>query len=316
MFVFPFEKSNPVFRTPLTVYIIIGLNTIIYIVANFNIHFEQIVAEYGFIPANHRLITLFSSMFLHGDFFHILGNMYFLWMLGDNVEDVLGPLKFSLVYIVCGLGASFAHYLSNPDSPIPAIGASGAISGIMGLYIVFFPKAKFYLGLVLIRFYVGRIKTTAFAALLTWFGEQFLLGLYILAVSKAEYIGVAFWAHIGGFVFGLVFGKILIYMGYLQKYLNQYEKLKEKKLEEEEERETRKAKEKEERGSFWGTIYLKGENTDEVIKESPLLIKYCYKCRYYESETGVCRKLHEQIFDYPEKFKKCDGDYFEPAEEK
>lgn len=313
MFVIPLEKSNPVFKKAFTVYIIIVLNIIVFIIANFNIHFDKIVAEYGFVPAKHQIFTLFSSMFLHGDFFHILGNMYFLWMLGDNVEDVLGPAKFTLAYIVCGLGASFFHYLSGPNSLIPAIGASGAISGIMGIYIIFFPKAKFYLALILIRFYVGRIRTTAFAAIITWFGEQFLLGLFILTYSKVEYIGVAFWAHIGGFVFGIGLGWIFRKLGYLQIYSDKYEELKEKVLGREEKLESNRSKIEKKYGSFYGSIYAKDYNyKKEIIVESPYYKKYCCKCKYFENDTGVCRKLHEQIVEYPKKIEKCEGDYFEP----
>ncbi len=160
-------------------------------------NFESIINAYGFIPANFALLTLFTSMFLHGGFGHIFGNMWFLYLFGDNVEDKFGKAKYILFYIASGLAAALVHYLSDPVSAVPTIGASGAISGVLGAYLVFFPHAKVHT----IGPFYQRLTLPAYAMLGLWFVMQFL-GLF------GSGGGIAFWAHIGGFAFGAAVGWI------------------------------------------------------------------------------------------------------------
>jgi membrane associated rhomboid family serine protease len=144
-------------------------------------------------------ITPLTSMFLHGGWFHILGNLWFLWVFGDNVEDAMGSVRFGVFYVVCGLAAVAAQVLSNPASPVPMVGASGAIGGVMGAYAVLYPRAPVHL-LVVFFFYVDRVVVPAVFMLGYWFLLQLLGGLPTIGGSEG---GVAFWAHVGGFVAGV-----------------------------------------------------------------------------------------------------------------
>jgi membrane associated rhomboid family serine protease len=143
--------------------------------------------------------TLLTSMFLHGSWMHLLGNMWFLWIFGNNVEDSMGHLRFVLFYVLTGLVAAGAHVVSSPDSPIPTVGASGAISAIMGAYLVLYPGAR-VMTLVLIVFFIRFIALPAWVMLGYWF----LIQLLSAQVQTAEGGGVAFWAHIGGFAAGVL----------------------------------------------------------------------------------------------------------------
>jgi membrane associated rhomboid family serine protease len=144
--------------------------------------------------------TTVTSMFLHGGWFHILGNMWFLWVFGDNVEDALGPFRFVLFYLVCGLAASAAQVLANPASAVPMVGASGAIGGVMGAYALLHPKAHVDM-LLFFGFFVRVIPVPAVFMLGYWLLIQVLGGLPTLA-GDGEGGGVAFWAHVGGFAAG------------------------------------------------------------------------------------------------------------------
>jgi membrane associated rhomboid family serine protease len=147
------------------------------------------------------VIPAFASIFLHGGFVHLLGNMWYLWIFGDNIEDRLGHLRFLVFYLLCGLLASAAHVALNPESGVPVIGASGAIAGVLGAYLVCFPRAR-VLTLVPIFIFVQFVQLPAFVLLLFWFVLQFFNGA--LAIGQANLGGVAWWAHIGGFVAGMV----------------------------------------------------------------------------------------------------------------
>ncbi|TDA35393.1 MAG: rhomboid family intramembrane serine protease, partial [Hadesarchaea archaeon] len=167
--------------------------------------FEEIVNEYGMKPLlvsqGKELHTLFTSMFLHGGFLHIGGNMLYLWIFGDNIEDTFGRKRFLVFYFLCGLAASFSHLLSNPSSTIPAIGASGAISGVLGAYLVLYPRAR-VLTAVMYFYFIRVIKIPAFFFLGFWFILQVLsASLFLLAGAPSE---VAYWAHIGGFLAGVI----------------------------------------------------------------------------------------------------------------
>lgn len=145
-------------------------------------------------------LPLLTSMFLHSGWLHIAGNMLFLWVFGDNVEDFFGHLQYLFFYIVCGLGAGVLHVLFNLSSPIPALGASGAISGVMGAYVVLYPRAR-----VLTLVFIFLIPLPAILILGWWFLMQFLEGVSTLGMKASG--GVAWWAHIGGFILGMLIAK-------------------------------------------------------------------------------------------------------------
>ena len=159
---------------------------------------SQARAESALVPL---VVSLFSSMFLHGGVLHLLGNMLFLWVFGANVEDHLGHLPYLMFYLICGIGAGLTHILANCGSTIPSIGASGAISGVMGAYIVLFPRSKI-LTLVPIIIFFFTVRLPAVLILGYWFVIQFLSGF--LSLGEVDQAGVAWWAHIGGFLLGAV----------------------------------------------------------------------------------------------------------------
>lgn len=147
-------------------------------------------------------------MFMHGGWMHLIGNMVFLWVFGDNIEAVLGHAGYLIFYLAGGLAASAAHIFFNINSSIPSLGASGAIAAVLGAYVVMFPRSRVRM-LVLLGFrgFVTRVSALIFLGV--WFITQFLSGVASLGPATAETSGVAFWAHIGGFVFGLVGGLLL-----------------------------------------------------------------------------------------------------------
>ena len=164
---------------------------------------EALVFTYGVVPARLDLVAIFTSMFLHGGWLHFLGNMLYLWIFGDNVEDRLGHLRFVAFYLVCGAAAVLAHVWMNPASMIPTIGASGAIAGVMGAYFVLYPHSR-VLALVPLFIIWEVLEVPAIIFLGLWFLMQFFMGVGGLATqSGAETGGVAFWAHVAGFVVGM-----------------------------------------------------------------------------------------------------------------
>lgn len=199
--------------------------TLLLIVANFLVFFYQLslppkmadalAMTYGLVPVriqyalagSHHVtlaqafIPLFTCMFLHGGWMHIIGNMWFLWIFGGNVEDRFGAVPYLLFYIVCGLGSGISQVLFSWGSKIPSIGASGAISGVLGGYVVFFPASRILtLVPLFIIFFMARIPAVIFIGL--WFIAQFLSGLGSLGAVNTG--GVAWWAHVGGFAIGSV----------------------------------------------------------------------------------------------------------------
>ncbi len=154
------------------------------------------------VEEGRNLPALVTSMFMHGGWFHIIGNLWFLWIFGDNVEDVMGPVRFVAFYLLCGLGAAAAQILTDPQSLIPMVGASGAIGGVMGAYALLFPRARIHT-FIFLGFYITTIWVPALLMLGYWFLIQVIGGLPALA-GGARGGGIAFWAHIGGFVSGLL----------------------------------------------------------------------------------------------------------------
>lgn len=170
---------------------------------------EELFRSYGFVPAavmkGERLWTLLTSMFLHGGWLHIAGNMAFLWVFGDNIEAVLGHVRYLAFYLLGGLAAGVGQVLSAPSSTVPGVGASGAIAAVLGAYIVIFPRSRVrilvFLGLFAT---VTRVRAAVFLGI--WIVMQLMSGLAGLGASTAQAGGVAWFAHIGGFAFGLAAG--------------------------------------------------------------------------------------------------------------
>jgi membrane associated rhomboid family serine protease len=225
--VFPISDDNPRVNLPIATIVIIGLNVLVWVLLQ-GLGSPRALAEslcmYALIPGellgsaepgtqiqvgtnllcrfdgSSNVASLVTSMFMHGGWFHIIGNMWFLWIFGDNVEDAMGPVRFLIFYVVCGLAAAAAQIISNPQSLIPMVGASGAIGGVMGAYALLFPRAKVNL-LIFLGFIVTTISVPAVFMLGYWFLLQIVQGVPALG---SEAGGVAFWAHAGGFVAGIV----------------------------------------------------------------------------------------------------------------
>lgn len=216
---FPIRDDNPQIRTPVTTYTLIGLNALAWLLlqgAGFGETLNASVCQYGLIPADlfavdtaaeqrycpsdigSGWIATFSSMFMHGGWMHILGNMWFLWIFGDNVEDAMGPVRFAIFYLLCGFAAAAAQVMVDPGSAVPMVGASGAIGGVMGAYVMLYPRVKVHLFVILIIIFTT-IRVPAMLMLGYWVVIQFFGGFSSLG---AEGGGVAFWAHIGGFAAG------------------------------------------------------------------------------------------------------------------
>ena len=203
---FPYKDDNPRILVPYVTYGIIAINVLVFIL-QFNLGIsnpmteESFIYSFGFIPANFSFITIFTSMFLHGGFSHIMGNMWFLWVFGDNVEGVLGHAKYILFYILCGLAATISQLLINPGSTIPMVGASGAIAGVLGMYMIRFPKANVHVFAFIIIFFTT-FRIPALFVLGFWFFNQLTNGLGSLGFNTTG--GVAWFAHIGGFIAGIM----------------------------------------------------------------------------------------------------------------
>ena len=147
---------------------------------------------------------LLTSLFLHGGFLHLAGNMLYLWIFGDNIEDKIGSARFLILYLASGMVAATAHLIMNSDSAIPSLGASGAVSGVLGAYILLYPRARI-LTVLPILFFLQFFELPAFFFIGTWLVQQLLYGMVIFWSKGAESGGIAWWAHIGGFIAGLVF---------------------------------------------------------------------------------------------------------------
>lgn len=185
-------------------------------------HLQVFIEQFGVIPIKYfyegiqlstgeviyfsdysRIIPLFSSIFLHGGWFHLFGNMLYLWIFGDNVEDRMGHFRYLIFYILCGLSASITHIIMNSESSVPTIGASGAIAGVLGAYMFLYPNAKVIVLLPIFIFFEV-IQLPALFVLGLWFVMQLFQGTLALSVESSATGGVAWWAHIGGFIFGAI----------------------------------------------------------------------------------------------------------------
>ena len=203
---FPIRDHNPSGRTPYITYALIAANVLIFISYWPMMQDERAILtfyfDYALIPAlvsdGRGFSGFFTSMFLHGGWMHLIGNMLFLFIFGDNMEDEMGHLGFGLFYLAAGLGAGFIHYISAPGSPVPTVGASGAIAGVMGGYLLLFPKARVDIFIFFIVFF-KILPIPAWIMLGLWFAMQ-VFGSF---GTPADEGGIAYWAHVGGFVIGL-----------------------------------------------------------------------------------------------------------------
>jgi len=211
---FPLKDDVPSYSQPVVNISLIIVNVLVFIYELNVPNFRAFIYNNAFIPEMlfkyhdifHSLIRIFFSMFLHGGFLHILGNMWFLWIFGDNVEDELGHTNYLLFYLAGGFVAAFVQGIAAPFSTIPMIGASGAISAVVGAYFVLFPHAKI-LSLVPIFIFITFLWIPAWLFIVFWFFIQYFNG--ILSISSHYMGGVAWFAHIGGFVFGFLLIKFM-----------------------------------------------------------------------------------------------------------
>jgi membrane associated rhomboid family serine protease len=214
----PLRDSIPSKSVPTLNYAIIVINAMVFLgEMSMGADLEEFFRFFGFIPRNFlqhlghghatdAVLPMFSSLFIHGGWFHLLGNMWTLYIFGDNVEDTVGHGKYLLLYLVSGAAACFAQLLSNPGSMMPMVGASGAIAGVMGAYFALFPGARI-LTLIPMLFFVI-IEVPAYVFLGIWFLLQFFFGTFSILGAGSE-AGVAFWAHVGGFITGYLFLHLL-----------------------------------------------------------------------------------------------------------
>ncbi len=198
---FPVGDDDTQRRTvPVVTFALIGLNVLFFLVELGG--GDQFIEQWAFIPARFSrdhaagVVTIFTSMFMHGSWFHLFGNMLFLWIFGDNVEDRFGHLKFLIFYLLSGIAATFAQYAVSPESSVPNVGASGAIAGVLGAYILMFPQSR-------VNVLLGRqiVAMPAFVVLGMWIALQLISG--VGTIGNADVGGVAYMAHIGGFAAGI-----------------------------------------------------------------------------------------------------------------
>ncbi|MEO7985868.1 MAG: rhomboid family intramembrane serine protease [Gemmatimonadales bacterium] len=222
---FPYRDDNPTLATPIVTIVLITLNVVAWILvqgAGSEPGLSRSVCELGLIPGEllgrvaegttlrlspvstcllgieRNWYTPITSMFMHGGWLHLLGNMWFLWLFGNNIEDSMGRVPYLIFYLLCGLAAAATQTFISPSSIIPMVGASGAISGVMGAYVILYPRVRVHMVVILVVF-ITRIAVPAYLMLGYWFLLQLLGG----SVATAEG-GVAFWAHVGGFLAGAV----------------------------------------------------------------------------------------------------------------
>ena len=212
---FPFGDDNLGDHIPVATIALIAINVFIYIGFAFKPGYETIIEQYGFIPDRFDVLNIFASMFLHANIFHLIINMWFLWLFGDSCEGALGIPIFILLYLLAGASAATIHLFACDEvvRSIPCIGASGAVSGVMGEYIVLFPKARIKCAYFVHTQRSLRVSVSAFVFLGTWFAWQVFQSLFLVHSNITGIIYTSFWAHIGGFLFGA--GMALLFKNYL-----------------------------------------------------------------------------------------------------
>lgn len=241
---FPYRDDNRTQRTPYVTYLLIALNVLAWLLvqgAGSPLRLTASVCNLGLIPGEltlalpagtslemgrglvcltdpgRQIPNLLFSMFLHGSWMHLLGNMWFFWIFGNNVEDAMGRARFMVFYLLCGVAAAMAQVVVEPASNVPMVGASGAISGIMGAYLLLYPNVRVYT-LIPLGFFLTTVALPAWLMLVYWMVIQFFGGLQSVGTGG----GVAFWAHIGGFLAGLVLVKLFARRDYLEQHRAQH----------------------------------------------------------------------------------------------
>jgi membrane associated rhomboid family serine protease len=229
---FPYHDENETQRTPYITFVLIAANVLVWLLvqgAGATFPLARSVCELGLIPGEltaslppgtpfpmgeglvcltdpgRQVTNVFTSMFLHGSWMHLLGNMWFLWLFGNNIEDSMTRPRFLVFYLLCGLAAALAQVMADPSSNVPMVGASGAISGVMGAYLVLFPRVRVFT-LVPLGVFITSIALPAWMMLVYWAVLQFFGGITSIVAQQTG--GVAFWAHLGGFLAGVILVKL------------------------------------------------------------------------------------------------------------
>jgi membrane associated rhomboid family serine protease len=213
---FPLRDDRPTYTAPIVTTLLIVACALVFL---FELSLDEysrdyFISRYGLVPAHMRPITLVSSMFLHGGWSHIIGNMLFLWAFGKSLEDAMGHSKFLAFYLICGVTAGIAHAAINSNTTLPTVGASGAIAGVMGAYLVKFPRARIHT-LVFLFFFVTMADIPAAFILVYWFITQLFSEYGSITQAHVVNGGVAYAAHIGGFVMGMI---LIQFMGTRTRY--------------------------------------------------------------------------------------------------
>jgi membrane associated rhomboid family serine protease len=214
---FPIRETQPSYSRPIVTILIIVVNVMAFLYEFTLDEYSRnyFIANYALIPARFHTSALITSMFMHGGWWHIIGNMWFLWIFGDNIEDVLGHGKYLVFYLLCGIAAGLTQTFFNVGSRLPMVGASGAIAGVMGAYLVKFPHSRI-VTLVFVFFFITTIDVPAVLMLLYWFFIQLFNGIGTVGYSHLSQGGTAWFAHIGGFIAGIVLVNLL---GTRQKFM-------------------------------------------------------------------------------------------------
>lgn len=231
----PLHDTIPSRRVPVMNWVIIGLNTVVFLLELSlpERSLETVIHLFGIVPARftdpqwaewmgypHSYLPMLTNMFLHSGWGHFVGNMWTLYIFGDNVEDRMGPARYLLFYLITGIAASITHIALHPTSTVPAIGASGAISGVMAAYMFLFPGSRIVF-LFPILFLPYFIELPALLYIGVWFIGQLISGVTVLSITDRA-AGIAFWAHIGGFVAGAVLYRLFARQRYRQSYPDEY----------------------------------------------------------------------------------------------
>jgi membrane associated rhomboid family serine protease len=206
----PIRSTEPVYSQSTVVISLIAANLLIffYEISMDPSQLNVFIARHGIVPDRFHLTPILTSMFLHGGWLHVLGNMWFLWIYGRNLEDILGSAKFLAFYLICGVAAALVHIFFNPFSRVPTVGASGAIAGVMGAYLIKFPRARI-ITLVPVFVFLTTFEIPAALLLVYWFAIQFFSGFGSIGYSQISQGGIAWFAHVGGFVAGMLLVNVL-----------------------------------------------------------------------------------------------------------
>ncbi len=212
---FPLRDTQPSYSKPVVTVLLIVVNILVFL---FEFSLDDysrnaFISVYGLVPDHFEYSAILTSMFLHGGWMHVLGNMWFLWIFGDNIEDILGHGKYLGFYLLCGVAAAMTQVMFNWGSRVPMVGASGAIAGVMGAYMVKFPQSRIRTAVFFI--FIMFTEIPAWVMLIYWFAIQLFSGVGSIGDTQASQGGTAFFAHIGGFIAGIVLVNL---MGARQPY--------------------------------------------------------------------------------------------------